>query len=102
MRLGRLVDLPHVGQELLQLVGRRQADLGQDAREIALGIGVVPFAAGDERPQTCMVLGRGVVAGEEPVFAADGDPLDRPFAGRPFRGPQESRRTEPPVTLFGI
>ena len=57
------------------------ADLRQHAGEVALRVDAVAFAAGDQRPQPGVVLGRGVVAGEEPVFAADGHALQRPFAG---------------------
>jgi hypothetical protein len=32
-------------------------------------VDAVPLAAGDEGPEPGVVLGRGVVAGEEPVFA---------------------------------
>ena len=39
------------------------------------------FATGDQRPEPGVVLGRRVVAGEEPVLAADGHALQRPLAG---------------------
>lgn len=41
----------------------------------------VAFAGGEERPQPRVVLGGRVVAGEEPVLAAEGDPLEGPLAG---------------------
>ena len=37
------------------------------------------LATGDEAPQSGVVFGGGVVAGEEPVFAADRHPLEGAF-----------------------
>lgn len=59
----------------------RLADLGQDAREIALGIDGVPLAAGDQRPEPRVVLGSTIIPGEEPILAADGHALQRSLAG---------------------
>lgn len=39
------------------------------------------FAAGDQRPEPGVVLCRGVVAGEKPVFSPDRHSLQRSFAG---------------------
>lgn len=66
----RILDLPHVGQELPELLTRRLPNLRQHAGEVPLRIDAVPFATGDQRPEPGVVLGRLVVAGEEPVESA--------------------------------
>ena len=53
----RVVALPHVGQELFELLGGRLADLGQDAGEVALRVEAVALGAGDERPEPGVVGG---------------------------------------------
>ena len=58
--------MPHVGQELLKCLGRRLADLGEDARGVALRVETVTLGRGDERPEPGMILGGRVVPGEEP------------------------------------
>ena len=45
------------------------------------GSDAVAFATGDQRPQPSVVLGSRVVSGEQPIFSAQGDALERPLAG---------------------
>jgi hypothetical protein len=70
--LGRILALPDVGEERGEVVRRRiqaqQRQLGEDAGEVALRIDGVALGAGDEGPEAGVVGGRGVRAGEEPVF----------------------------------
>ena len=44
-------------------------------------IEVVPFGTFDERVEPGRAVAGGVVAGEEPVFSADGDRLHRALGG---------------------
>ena len=72
MRLCGVLCLPNVRQELPEFFTRRGTDLRQHAGQVPLWINLVPFAAGDQRPEPGVVVGGCVVAGEEPVLTADG------------------------------
>ena len=67
-RLGGVFGLPHVGQELLQLAGRRAANLRQHAGQVPLRIHAVTGATGDQAPQPRVVGRRLVIAGKEPIL----------------------------------
>ena len=69
-RLRRVLSLPHVRQELVQIIWRCARQLGQDAGEVTLRVDAVAFATGDEGPELCVVGCGIVVAGEEPVLSA--------------------------------
>ena len=76
-----VLDLPHIRQEALQFADRGDGDVGQYAGQVALGVEVVAFGAGDQGIQRGGGGAGLVVAGEEPVFAVDGDALQGPFGG---------------------
>jgi len=57
---------------------RRGGDSCEDAGEIGLGIDTLGFGGADERVERG---GGAVVAGEQPVLPADGDPLQGTLGG---------------------
>jgi hypothetical protein len=61
------LSLPDIRKELVDVLCWRRANLGQDADEVPLRIDAVAFGAGDERPEPSVVLGRRVVAREQPM-----------------------------------
>jgi hypothetical protein len=64
--------LPPVRQELGELGVRRLGNVGQDGSQVRLGIDVMTFGAGDKRIQQSGGGASAIVAGKEPVLAADG------------------------------
>jgi hypothetical protein len=68
-RLGRVLPLPDVRQELVQFLGQREGELCEDAPQVALRINSMPLGAGDQRIQQRRCLAGPVVAREEPVLS---------------------------------
>jgi len=62
-------------------VGGEEGQFGENTGQVTLRIDVVTFGRGDQRPESSLI-GRGrVMPGEELVFPANGQTLQRPFSG---------------------
>ncbi len=72
---------PLLRQELVDLAQLGLSDLGQDGHEILLRIEAVSVGAGDQTVEAGVACTGLVVTGEEPVLAADVDPLQGAFGG---------------------
>ena len=75
-RLSLVVFFPYVGEkggELHLVFLRNERQLRKHAGEVFLRVDAVAFGAGDEGPEGGVACGGLVVAGEEPVFAAERD-----------------------------
>jgi hypothetical protein len=80
-RLRRILRLPHVRQELVELAHWRGGDFGQNAAEVGVRVEAVALGAGDQRVESRVAFARVVMAGEKPVLSSDRDTLERTLGG---------------------
>ena len=73
--------LPNIGEQVEQVARGHARQASQHAGEIPLRIKPVSFDRSDQRPQPRGGSAGVVIAGEEPVLAADGDALERTLGG---------------------